>query len=47
MTAVELQEQKHGARGDFEDRIHGVHLEVEKVRMHMVDRIGEGGDEGE
>jgi len=41
MTAVELQEQTQEARGDLEDRIDGVRLEVEKVRTHLVDRMGE------
>lgn len=32
MTAVELQEDRPEVRGDLKDRIHGVRLEVEKVR---------------
>ena len=32
MTAVELQEDRPEMRGDLKDRIHGVRLEVEKVR---------------
>ena len=52
MAAVELQEQRQETRSDLKDQIHGVGLEVEKVRTQMgvtetrlVDRIsGVGGE---
>ncbi len=40
MTAIELQEQKDEAQGDLREQIHGVRLEVEKVRTEMVSQVG-------
>ena len=40
MTAIELQEQKDETQGDLREQIHGVRLEVEKVRTEMVSQVG-------
>lgn len=37
MTAVELQEERPEVRGDLGDLIHGVRLEVEKLRTQMAE----------
>ena len=42
MTEVEFREQveQDDGRGDLSDQIHGVRLEVEKVRTEMTGQIG-------